>query len=55
MPRKNWVFFGFYILVGLSTLVTTLAIPSLRENRWLAYAPGRPRPRVRAGPGMEKP
>jgi hypothetical protein len=41
MPKKNWLFFGLYLFVGLSTLVGTLAVPGLRENRWLAYAPVR--------------
>jgi len=41
MPRKNWVFFGLYVLLGLSTLVSALAVPGLRENTWLAYAPVR--------------
>jgi hypothetical protein len=41
MPRKNWVFFGLYALLGLAMLVSTLAVPGLRENPWLAYAPVR--------------
>jgi hypothetical protein len=41
MPRKNWIFFSIYLVLGLSALVANLAVPSLRENRWLAYAPVR--------------
>ena len=41
MPRKNIFLFSLYLLLCVSLFVSTLAVPALRENKLLAYAPVR--------------